>query len=303
MKKKVIALLLTAIFALQPIAAFADAAVGDSIVTIGANLNEQQRQDVLAYFNPPTNAQQIEVTIDEERHYLGGSVPAAQIGNGTHSCAMITYTKKGSGIHVTTNNINYVTPSAYESALITAGVTDADVKVTAPFEVSGTGALTGILKAYEVSTGEPISEEVKQAATKELVTNANIAQEVGGEKTTALITDIKKEVAKERPTNVNDIKAIVDKFLKDYNIQLSESEYNQLIDTINQFATMNVDWKTLSKNLNDFAHQANDYLNTPEGQNALARVLDWLKGIGNWFLDLIGASDQSPDAEPATENQ
>ena len=32
----------------------------------------------------------------------------------------------------------------YKNALTTAGITDADVKVTAPFEASGTAALTGI---------------------------------------------------------------------------------------------------------------------------------------------------------------
>ena len=38
----------------------------------------------------------------------------------------------------------------YINALATAGVKDASVYVTAPFSVSGTPALTGIIKAYEV---------------------------------------------------------------------------------------------------------------------------------------------------------
>lgn len=293
-KTKITAFFLALLFMLQPFAAFADAAVGDSIVTIGANLNAQQREDVLKYFNPPANAQEIQVTIDEERHYLGGTVPAAQIGNGTHSCAMITYTKKGSGIHVSTKNINYVTPSAYESALLTAGVTDADVKVTAPFEVSGTGALTGILKAYEVSTGEALPEDVKKAATKEMVTNSQLAEKIGGKEATKVINDIKTQIAKERPQNPADVKAIVDKILKDYNIQLTDAQYKQLMDTVNQIATLNIDWNALAKNLNQFAHQANDYLNTKEGQNFLHRLGQLFQDFLNWLTNLVNGSEEQP---------
>lgn len=302
MKKKILAAVLTAALALQPIVAFADVAVGDSIVTIGANLNAEQRQMVLDYFKAPSEAQEITVSIDEERHYLGNSVPAAQIGNGTHSCAMITYTTKGSGIHVTTNNINYVTPSAYESALLTAGVTDADVQVTAPFEVSGTGALTGILKAYEVSTGDSVPEEVKKAATQELVTNAKLAEDVGGEKSSAVINDIKKQIAKERPKNANDLRAIVDKVLADYNIQLSPEQYDQLMDTVNQIASLNIDWNALSKNLNQFAHRANDYLNTEEGQGFLARLGSWFEGFIGWFVNLVNGSGNEQPQAPADNN-
>lgn len=295
MKKTIISTVLVAALAFQPLAALADAAVGDSIVTIGDNLNAQQREEVLRYFNAPQGVQEIRVTIDEERYYLGNSVPAAQIGNSTNSCAMVTYTSKGSGIHVTTNNINYVTPSAYESALLTAGVTDADVKVTAPFEVSGTGALTGIIKAYEVSSGEQISDDVKKAATQELVTNANLSKSLGEDQSTAVINDIKKRIATEKPQNANDIKAIVDKILADYNIQLTDQQYNQLLDTVNQLASLNIDWNALSDNLNKWAHQANDYLNTEEGQNFLSKLGSWFESFISWFAGLVGgSSDQAP---------
>ncbi|MFP5527243.1 DUF1002 domain-containing protein [Peptococcus simiae] len=298
MKKTIISTVLVAVLAFQPLAALADAAVGDSIVTIGDNLNAQQREEVLRYFNAPQGVQEIRVTIDEERYYLGNSVPAAQIGNSTNSCAMVTYTSKGSGIHVTTNNINYVTPSAYESALLTAGVTDADVKVTAPFEVSGTGALTGIIKAYEVSSGAQISDDVKKAATQELVTNANLSKSLGEDQSTAVINDIKKRIATEKPQTANDIKAIVDKILADYNIQLTDQQYKQLLDTVNQLASLNIDWNALSDNLNKWAHQANDYLNTEEGQNFLSKLGSWFESFIGWFAGLVsGSSDQAPAEE------
>ena len=109
MKKKIISALVLIGLLVTPMAAYADAAVGDQIVTIGTNLTQQQRQEVLSYFGAKDNAQIIDVDISEERQYLSGKVPDAQIGNSTNSCAMITYTTKGSGVNVTTHNINYVT--------------------------------------------------------------------------------------------------------------------------------------------------------------------------------------------------
>jgi uncharacterized protein YpuA (DUF1002 family) len=286
MKKKWIAALTLAGVLLMPASAWADAAVGDQIVTIGTNLNEQQRQDVLKYFGAKDNAQIISVDISEERQYLAGKVPDAQIGNSTNSCAMITYTKKGSGVEVTTNNINYVPAESYASALLTAGVNDAKVQVTAPFEVSGTGALTGIMKAYEVSTGQPINEDVKQAATNELVTNAELSNEIGDDKANALINDIKERVAKEQPQDADGVKKIVDEVLAQYNITLTDEQYQQLLDMIDQLSKLDIDWNQLAQNLEQFAGQASDYLKSEEGQKTMGQVqslinqfFDWLRSV------------------------
>ena len=75
MKKKFISALVLMGILVMPVAAYADAAVGDQIVTIGTNLNEQQRQEVLQYFGANENAQIIDVDISEERQYLSGKVP------------------------------------------------------------------------------------------------------------------------------------------------------------------------------------------------------------------------------------
>lgn len=290
MKRKIIAATVILGLLMMPMAAFADAAVGDEIVTIGTNLNEQQRQDVLKYFNASPQAQIISVDISEERQYLGGVLPDAQIGNSTNSCAMITYATKGSGINVTTHNINYVTPSAYESALLTAGVTDAKVQITAPFEVSGTGALTGIMKAYEVSTGKTIQEDVKKAATNELVTNSQLASSIGDQKSNEVINTIKQRIAEDRPQNAEDVRKIVDQVLADNNIQLTDEQYQQLLDMINQLSQLNIDWNKLAKNVGDLAGQASDYLQTEEGQTLLSQLQKLFNDFFNWLRSVFGGN-------------
>lgn len=311
MKKKLISLTLIVGLLASPMAALADAAVGDQIVTLGTNLSQQQRQEVLTYFGTKQNAQIIDVDISEEREYLSGKVPEAQIGNSTNSCAMITYTSKGSGVNVTTHNINYVTPDAYKSAILTAGINDADVQITAPIEVSGTGALTGILKAYEVSTGEKIDEDVKQAATSELVTNAELGQAIGDKEANEVINGIKQEIAEQNPKTEADLRDIIDQVLAQLGITLTDEQYQQLLDMIKQLAALDIDWNALANNVSSLVGQASDYLQTEEGQGFLAKVqtlfndfIDWLRSIfGGGGEDQSGEPVQTPTTNEQTEEQ
>ncbi len=61
---------------------------------------------------------------------------------------------EGEGITVESKNITWVTNDMYRNAIVTAGIKDAKIIVAAPFEVSGTAALTGVMKAFEDLTGE-----------------------------------------------------------------------------------------------------------------------------------------------------
>ncbi len=300
MKKKLISALVLCGLLLMPTASFADAAVGDQIVTIGTNLNQQQRQEVLQYFGAGDNAQVIDVDISEERAYLSGKVPEAQIGNSTNSCAMITYTTKGSGVNVTTHNINYVTPETYRSAILTAGINDADVQITAPIEVSGTGALTGIMKAYEVSTGEAISEDVKQAATQELVTSSELGSQIGDEQANDLINTIKTEIADQKPDSPEEVQSLVDQVLSELGITLTDEQYQQLLDLVNQLASLDIDWGSLAESVSGLIGQASDYLQSEEGQGFLDRLQSWINSFFDWIRGLFGGSDSaSGDAAPA----
>lgn len=311
LKNKLISATLILGLLASPMAALADAAVGDQIVTLGTNLNQQQRQEVLQYFGTKQNAQIIDVDIAEEREYLSGKVPEAQIGNSTNSCAMITYTSKGSGVNVTTHNINYVTPDAYKSAILTAGINDADVQVTAPIEVSGTGALTGIMKAYEVSTGEKIDEDVKQAATSELVTNAELGQAIGDKQANEVINGIKQEIAEQDPKTEADLRDIIDQVLAQLGITLTDEQYQQLLDMIKQLAALDIDWNALANNVSSLVGQASDYLQTEEGQGFLAKVqalfndfIDWLRSIFGGGGSESGAVNENVQAtEPQTNEQ
>ena len=187
--------------------AYADSRV---VATIGADLTPAQKQTVIDYFGSNMNgADIIYVTNADEHAHLDGYIPYEQIGNATYSCALICPTTSG-GIRVRAANLNYVTADMLASALSSAGVRNADVIAICPFKVSGTGALTGVLLAYETATGQPLDQTKKDVATQELVVTQTISNQVGPDAATLIVNDVKANVIMNNVTDENQIDAIVE---------------------------------------------------------------------------------------------
>lgn len=124
----------------------------DNVVTLGENLSEDQRNAMYEYFGTSADkVRTIIVTHADEVKYMEGIATAEQIGATTNSCAYVEPTDSG-GIKVKTANLNYVTSGMIASTLTTAGMENGNVIAACPFEVSGTGALTGIIMAYETAS-------------------------------------------------------------------------------------------------------------------------------------------------------
>jgi uncharacterized protein YpuA (DUF1002 family) len=117
------------------------------------------------------------------------------------------------------------------TTLTTAGIYNCNVVAAAPFEVSGTGALTGILKAFEKVTGEKLDEEKKELATEELVTTSELAKELDSKETaTGLITAVKDEVIKTGAKSDKDITKIIKAIAKAYGITLTDKQIKMILD-------------------------------------------------------------------------
>ena len=124
-------------------------AMADSmkVVTLGADLTDAQKNTMMKYFNVDSSqAQILTITNQDERDHLSAYVPIEQIGTRTVSCAYVKPTQSG-GIKVRTANLNWVTCNMIATSLSTSGVKNCEVVAACPFEVSGTGALTGIQMA------------------------------------------------------------------------------------------------------------------------------------------------------------
>ncbi|MBD1378681.1 DUF1002 domain-containing protein [Bacillus sp. IB182487] len=290
LRKLSLLMLVTFLFAF-PQLSFADAAEGDVIITLGEDLSDEQKQALLDEMKAPENAQTITVSNEEEHKYLGKYVPKAQIGTRALSSSTITIEKSGSGLEVETNKITWVTDEMYLNALMTAGVKDATVYVTAPSEVSGTAALTGLIKAYELSSDEAIPEDVKQVANEELVKTAELGEEIGQEDASALMAKIKEEVAKNGvPENEEDLRTMIENAANDLGITLTEEQMNSLIELFNKMKNIDIDWNQVGDQLDKARDQISKYLDSEEGQNFLQQVKEFFIALWNAVVSFFSNS-------------
>ncbi len=221
-------------------------------VSLGADLTEEQRKTVLDLLGVSEEELQVyktvQITNQDEHDYLGDYMSASVIGDKALSSVFVVKLKDGSGIGVDTHNITYCTPGMYCNALITAGLTDADVVVAGPFEISGTAALVGAMKAYAVMTGEDISRENMDAATNELVVTGELAQDIGdSEKTEQLIAAVKKTVFEENLANETEIREAVNQCATALEVPLTEEDVDKIVDLMNKINELDLDVESIKE--------------------------------------------------------
>lgn len=267
----------------SPNVTYADAAEGDVIIILGEDLTKDQKVKVLADLEAPNNATELTVTNKEEHKYLGNYLSKAQIGSRALSSAKIEIGKAGSGLSVTTNHINWVTNDMYLNAMITAGVKDAHVTITAPFDVSGTAALTGIIKAYEVTTDTKIPEEQKQVANEEIVKTAELSDSIGTEETTTLMTNIKEQLAEKQPQTREEMQSLVENTASNLNVTIPEAQLSGLVDLFMNMKDANINWNAVGEQLDKAKQQFTDFIESDTGQGIIAGIKDFFVGI----IDII----------------
>lgn len=222
---------------------------GMKVVTLGQDLSKEQQDKIMKYFG--ANYDEVEllyINNQQEREALGSYIPLSQIGTHTYSCAMVKPTSSG-GIQVKTANLNYVTCNMIASTLTTSGVTNCQVLAAAPFEVSGTGALTGITLAYEKATDTTLDPVKKDLANQEMVVTGGIAEELGQSAATAVVNETKENVIEGNVTEIGDINNIVNNVTNEYNVEMSDEDKQQLAELMQKIAEQDYDIAQIKANL------------------------------------------------------
>ena len=226
-------------------------AMADSrrVVTLGADLTQDQQNTMMKYFGVSADTVDIiYINNNDEREHLGSYVPLEQIGTKTFSCALVAPTTKG-GIQVKTANLSWVTCNMIASTLSTSGVTNCQVVAASPFEVSGTGALTGVIMAYETASDVTLDEEKKDLANEELVTTGNLADTVGQSKATAVINETKLQVIENNVTDIGEINNIVNNVSNNYNVTMSQDQSDEIAALMQKIAQQDYDITQLKATL------------------------------------------------------
>ncbi len=239
--KKLITILLIIVMAVGMIVpAYAENI--QSRAVIGADLTDDQIAAVYNAFGIRRgDAIELRVTNGEERQWLQGYVDESLIGTRSISCVYVELLPEGSGMDVTTSNITWCTGEMYISALATAGITDARVIVAAPFEVSGTAALTGVYKAYEDMTGKKLDDLAKLVSTQELTITGELANEIGSMDSTSIVNDLKLMLDETQKMTDDEIRAEIVEIAGRYNVSLTNTQIQQLIDLCRSLEGLDAD--------------------------------------------------------------
>jgi len=278
---------------------YADAAPGDVVVAVGANLTPEQREQVLRTFGVQDISQDklVVVTNAEEYALLGKYLPKAVIGTRAISSVKVTLLEPGKGLHVRTEGITYLTPEQYQSAAATAGVKDAEIYVYAPIPVSGTAALTGIVKAFEGLEGKTLDPTAKDVAAEEFSTNYLLSEKIGKEQATALIQRLKEEIASGKLRDPKEIQDAIDRAARELGVTLSPEDRARLEELVRHLREANIDWGALARETSKIKQEVEKFLQDPATQSFLQKVWSFLQElfhrVWEWLQQVFGGGSGS----------
>lgn len=257
-------------------------------LALGANLTPEQQALVLGFLGVDpaelSDYDVIYITNEEEHEYLGEYVAANKIGTRALSSVLIVKREKGNGINITTKNISYCTIGMYKNALITAGITDADIIVAGPFPISGTAALVGAMKAYSDMTGAEVSERSMDTALNELVLTGDIAQVVGdSQKAEELVAFLKQEVIEKGLSSEKEIKGAIEEACSQFDISLAEGEVTELTELLKKIGELDLDIDSIK----DQAEALYDKLSNLDTKSIFDKVADFFRSILDFFKGLF----------------
>lgn len=283
----------------SPVFAKSDYNPGD-ILALGSDLTDAQEAALRKYFNAPDGTNTIYVTDEVIIKQLGldPNDPANYAG-GCYSSAYVKLLDDNSGINVKATNLTEVTESMLMNALITSGITAADVKVSSPFKVTGTSALSGILAGVEEVGGFEISLKQKETAQKEIETTVEVGDEIGSEEASTIINDIKTEVIKEQPKTEEEIKKIVENITNQYNVNISINAKDSIVNLMSDVNDLGLDYSELKSSLKEASNKLSNNLKKLgiklKEEGFFEKIKDWFVDLWDKFINLFRSNDNNEE--------
>ena len=287
----------------------------DDVITYGANLTSQQKDDVREKLGASEKYKSYDVSVGDVEKFTGVTY------DHIYSSSVIEPKSFGKGVDVeivTPDNITKVTEEQYTNSAISAGIQNAKIRVASTVEpTTGDGALTGIVKAY-AEEGNDLNEEDVRNANQEMSDLANISDENKGNDNYSdgamnnAVAEMKDQVADEKQKNgdvsEDKVRSIVDEVLKEKGLDevINENQKNTIYNIIVNVANSNTlqnDPKAFKKQIGDYKNQlekkhgdlidkakdkAKD-LNTEENRNILQKIWDAIVGFFQWLWNLISS--------------
>ena len=264
------------------------------ILSFGSSLNQREEAALRDYFGVSDEMEAIYVDNETAIKQLGLAPDALDdYKGGWYSSAYVKLTDQG-GINVSSKSL--VTNEMFANALITSGILNCEVIVSAPFMVTGESALAGILAGAEEIMGESLSEENKVVAKEEIDTTLEIADEIlnnpdneinsssdSSTVASGIINDIKQQVIKDSP-NSTQIEQIIVNVTNNYGVELSEESTERIANLMEDVNKLDIDYKDIKETMKNIGDSISESLKEAGVKLKESGVLE---KIGNWFVDLV----------------
>lgn len=238
------------------------------------------------------DVKELRVTNKDERAYLEGLVEDEKIGNVALSCVYIEMLEEGAGLDLHINNIKWCTEAIYKNVLLTAGITDAKVMISAPHPVTGTAALTGIYLAYEDITGKGLDEIAKDVAVEELITTGELADIIGSEQAIEIINSLKEILDETQSMSDEDVKKEIANIASQVGVKLSDNQMKQILKLVRSLEGLDV--QELQSRLKGYAEALEGVKDIGAFfENLGKKITNFFEKIGNFFANLFGGNKQA----------
>lgn len=287
---------------------------GKPAFTRGVTLSDAQIQETRDLLGIKKDDSVDEFVVDGTvigKYLQNSSNPGAQV----FSSSLIQRTSAGDGVKVeivTPKNITLITTEQYRNASITAGVTDATIKVASAVPVTGEGALAGVFMAFD-ENGQALDKEAIAVGQEELGVISSISDansdnsKFSDANLNVAFAEIKAELASIRKKQDElatkaDVERIVNDALKNNSLEnvVTPEQKTEIVNFMIRFQNSSaIDNKELINQLNRFGEdvmnnaknwlgEARNSLNSEQAQGFLQNVrtnwdnfVNWLTGFFN----------------------
>lgn len=150
------------------------------------------------------------------------------------------------------------------------------------------------MKAFEDASGEKLDEDKKELASEELITTGDLGDEIGQDKATGVINDIKTEIIKNGTSDTTQIAETINNITNNYNVTLTDAQVKQITDLMEKIAAQNYDYNSMKQTLNNVSDVVKDNLQEAGESVGNSGIMDSIGGffssIGDWFSNLFGGN-------------
>lgn len=155
------------------------------------------------------------------------------------------------------------------------------------------------MKAFEDATGEALDETKKEIASEELIITGGLGEDIGADKATAIVNDIKTEIIKNNTSDTTQIAETINNVINNYNVTINASQEQQLEELMKKISEQDYNYNEMKNTLNGIKNTIEEKLEAiGEGidrgffENIFKTIKDWFTGFGEWFNGLFSNKEE-----------